>query len=238
MMDATHSPDLILAQGVPGLDCPHTDLPSRVHYVGRLSASRPPSAELTLPAWWPDVVEARATGRTVVHVTQGTLDVDPAYLLRPALAGLSNEEVLVFATTGGAAPSTLGRLPANARAASFLPHDLLLPSVDVMITNGGWGGVLAAIEAGRPLIVAGDSLDKPDVARRVAWSGAGLDLRAGKPSPARIRAALAEIRAHPGYRTRGRARLRHDRRRQRTEGCRPHRGHRPPAGVVPVDPGG
>ncbi len=202
LMDPTHSPDLVLAQGVPGLDYPRSDLPARVHYVGRLAAPAPASAEVLLPAWWPDVLAARAAGRTVVHVTQGTLDVNPADLIRPSLNALSDEDVLVVVTTGGAAASTLGPLPANARAASFLPHDQLLPLVDVMITNGGWGGVLAATEAGVPLIVAGDSLDKPDVARRVAWSGAGLDLRTGHPSPDRIRAAVAQIRATPSFRAR------------------------------------
>lgn len=53
--------------------------------------------------------------------------------------------------------------------APFLPHDLLLPFVDVMVTNGGWGGVLGAVQAGVPLVVAGGSLDKPEVAR--GWPG-------------------------------------------------------------------
>jgi UDP:flavonoid glycosyltransferase YjiC (YdhE family) len=196
LMDSTHSPELVLAQGVPGLDYPRSDLPPQVHYVGRLASAPPASAAVPLPAWWPDVLAARAAGRTVVHVTQGTLDVDPADLIRPALTALSGEDVLVVATTGGAPASTLGPVPANARVASFLPL------VDVMITNGGWGGVLAATGAGVPLIVAGDSLDKPDVARRVAWSGLGLDLRTGHPSPDRVRAAVAEVRTRPSFRAR------------------------------------
>jgi UDP:flavonoid glycosyltransferase YjiC (YdhE family) len=35
-------------------------------------------------------------------------------------------------------------------------------------TDGCWGGVLAALGAGVPLVVAGGTLDKPEVARRVA----------------------------------------------------------------------
>src|SRR4029453_7192269 len=97
------------------------------------------------------------------------------------IAGLADQPVLVVCTTGGAPPSVLGPLPANARAASFLPHALLLPLVDVMVTNGGWGGVLAALQAGVPLVVAGRSLDKPEVARRVAWTKAGLNLRTDRP---------------------------------------------------------
>lgn len=204
LFDGLYSTDLVLAQGVPGLDYPRRDLPPFVHYVGRLSpatgttGTAPAVAEL--PSWWPDVVAAR----TVVHVTQGTLDVDLDDLVKPTMAALADADVLVVATTGGADPAALGPLPANARASAFLPHDQLLPEVDVMVTNGGWGGVLGALQAGVPLVVAGASLDKPEVARRVAWSGAGLDLRTGTPGPARIARAVREVTADPRFRARAR----------------------------------
>ncbi|HEY7272189.1 MAG TPA: glycosyltransferase [Actinoplanes sp.] len=200
LFDGLYSPHLVLAQGVPGLDYPRGDLPPYVYYVGRLVPAAAPDAEL--PGWWADVVAARAAGRPVVHVTQGTLDVDPADLLRPALSALAGEPVLVVCTTGGAPPSVLEPLPANARAASFVPHEALMPVVDAVVTNGGWGGVLAAVNAGVPLVVAPGGLDKPEVARRVAWSGAGRNLRRRKPRPSRIRSAVREVVIRPGYRRR------------------------------------
>ncbi|WP_027344615.1 glycosyltransferase [Hamadaea tsunoensis] len=115
-------------------------------------------------------------------------------LLLPAMSGLAGERVLVVCSTGAASDMDI---PANARTAPFLPHDLLLPLVDVMVTNGGWNGVLAAVDAGVPLVVAGATLDKPEVARRVAWSGAGLNLRTGKPGPRRIRDAVRRVLAEP-----------------------------------------
>lgn len=201
LFDGIYSTHLIVAQGVPGLEYPRPDLPGHVHFVGRLAPTvTPPADSAGLPEWWPEL----AATRPVVHVTQGTLDVDPADLLRPALAALADRDVLVVCTTGGADPASLGPLPANARAAAFLPHDLLLPRVDVMVTNGGWGGVLAALQAGVPLIVAGGSLDKPEVARRVRWSGAGLDLRTGTPKAARIVAAVDQVLTDPRFRARAR----------------------------------
>lgn len=199
LFDGIYSTDLVLAQGVPGLEYPRTDLPAAVHYVGRLAWPSTGGAA-NLPTWWPDL----AAARTVVHVTQGTLDVDLADLLRPTLAALADEDVLVVCTTGGADPAVLGPLPANARAAAFIPHDQLLPLVDVMVTNGGWNGTLAAIEAGVPLVVAGGSLDKPEVARRVAWSGVGIDLRTGAPTQARIARAVRAVAARPSFRSRAR----------------------------------
>jgi UDP:flavonoid glycosyltransferase YjiC (YdhE family) len=70
----------------------------------------------------------------------------------------------------------------------------------VMITNGGWGGVLAGLAAGVPLIIAGGDLDKPEIATRVAYSGAGIDLRTGRPSRAAIARAYGQLATEPRYR--------------------------------------
>jgi UDP:flavonoid glycosyltransferase YjiC (YdhE family) len=52
------------------------------------------------------------------------------------------------------------------------------------------------------LVVAGASLDKPEVARRVAWSGVGLNLRTGHPSPHKVQRAVRDVLAHPEFRRR------------------------------------
>lgn len=54
-------------------------------------------------------------------------------------------------------------------------------------------------------MVAGGTLDEPEIARRVAWSGAGLDLRAGSPSPSAVRRAVERVLAEPSFRTRAAA---------------------------------
>ncbi len=200
-LDGLLSPHLVLAQGVPGLEYPRPDLPAAVRFVGRLAVPASARPDGALPDWWPEVERARGEGRPVVHVTQGTLHVAPGDLLRPTVEGLADSPALVVATTGGAAVDRLGALPPNVRTAPFLPHDALLPAVDAMVTNGGWGGVLAAVAAGVPLVVAGSDLDKPEVARRVAWSGVGVDLRTRRPRPAAVRAAVDRVLTTPGFRT-------------------------------------
>ncbi|HEX5859717.1 MAG TPA: nucleotide disphospho-sugar-binding domain-containing protein, partial [Microbacterium sp.] len=138
----------------------------------------------------------------VVHVTQGTQNVDPDDLIRPTLEALAAMDVLVIATTGLRDRTELPfAVPANARVSDFVPHSELLPHVDVMVTNGGWGGTLAALSHGVPLVVAGGDLDKPEVAARVAWSGAGVNLKTGRPNAQRVRAAVERVLRDPSFGT-------------------------------------
>lgn len=192
---AFYSSQLVVAHGVPDLEYPRSDLPPQVHFVGQLAA---PPVGAAVPPWWDDATDG---GRRVVHVTQGTYDVDPGDLLLPALEGLAELDVTVLAATGGA-PLPEAAVPANAHQAPFLPYDRLLPRTSVTVTNGGWGGVLASLAAGVPLVVAGGTLDKPEIARRVAWSGAGVDLRTGTPTPAKVRAAVERVLGDPSFRAR------------------------------------
>lgn len=142
------SRQLVLASGVAALDHGRTDRPEHVHCIGRLAA--PGASPLPLPPWWGDL-----EGRRVVLVSQGTQNVDPGDLIRPALDALADLDVVV-ATTG--IPGRLDlpfAVPPNARVADLVPYDRLLPVATAMVTNGGWGGVLAALEHGIPLVVAG-----------------------------------------------------------------------------------
>lgn len=182
---ALYSPYLVVLTGSPSLEYPRSDLPPQFHFVGRLIAATPVSSDR--PAWWPDLL---ATDRPVVLVTQGTFNIDPTDLLLPALDALADSGALVLGTTAGA---SLPPAPANARLAHFLPFADVLPLTDVAITNGGWGGVLEVLSHGVPLIVAGGDLDKPEIAARVAWSGAGIDLGTGHPSTKAIARAYSRI---------------------------------------------
>ena len=49
------------------------------------------------------------------------------------------------------------------------------------------------------MVVAGASEEKPEVAARVAWSGAGIDLRTGRPSHRQIRQAVRAALRRPRY---------------------------------------
>jgi len=190
------SPTLIAASGSSLLDYGRTDRPAQVHFVGELAAQVVPTSAAALPPWWGDL-----DGRRVVLVTQGTQNIDPDDLIRPALAALADRDVIVVATTGVPGRDEFGfPVPQNVRVTGFAPFGALLPRVDLAITNGGWGGTIAMLGHGVPLVVAGGDLDKPEVAARVAWSGAGVNLRTGTPKATAVQAAVDRVLAEPSFR--------------------------------------
>ncbi len=196
--------DAYLQGTVAGFEYPRSDLAPTVRFVGPILTVLTAAAQsFEVPPWWDEL----GSGRPVVHVTQGTLDnADLGRLLLVTARGLAGDDVLVVATTGGPDPGPLrAGLPANVRLERFVPHDLLLPHVHVMVTNGGYGGVQQALANGVPLVVAGDSEDKPEVAARVQWSGAGINLHTGRPSPAMVAHAVRRVLGHSSYRRRARA---------------------------------
>ncbi|MGU3661738.1 glycosyltransferase [Methylobacterium fujisawaense] len=194
-------PDAFLQQGVPGFEFEFRAPPRNLQFVGLLPLSR---SSAPRPSWWDELDD----GRPVVLVTQGTLaNADLMQLVGPTLAALADrDDLLVVATTGGRSVDALGMtLPANARVASFLPFDAIFPKVDVFVTNGGYGSVLQSLAAGVPIVAAGKSEDKAEVAARIGWSGTGIDLGTSTPTGAALRGAIVRVIDEPGFRRRARA---------------------------------
>jgi UDP:flavonoid glycosyltransferase YjiC (YdhE family) len=187
--------DAIVQFTVPEFEYPRSDAPDRLAFVGPVSRTLPSSTPL--PDWWGELDGPRP----VVHVTQGTIaNHDWDELVGPTLRALADDDVLVVVSTGNRPLDSLPPLPANARAATFLPYDRLLPRTDVLVTNGGYGGVHYALEHGVPLVVAGTTEDKVEVTARVAWSGAGINLKTNAPKAESVARAVRAVLADPRYR--------------------------------------
>ena len=178
--------DLFWQAGVPELEFPLAELPEHVAFVGRWPQAPSPTA----PPAWADELDGR---RKVVLVTQGTVaNAHLDQLVLPTIRALAGrEDLLVIGTTGGRpVPIERAALPANARIEEYLPFDWLMPKVDVLVSNGGFGTVMQALSVATPVVVAGASEDKPDIAARIEWSSAGINLRTGEPTEERLAAAV------------------------------------------------
>ncbi|WP_040164366.1 glycosyltransferase [Microbacterium gorillae] len=197
-LDWQSGADAIVQFSVPEFEYPRSDLSPRVTFVGPLPA---PSGPARVPEWWGELDGSRR----VVHVSQGTIaNADPTQLMVPTIRALGDRpDLLVVVSTGGRpVADLLPDLPPNVRAASYLPYDRLLPLVDLMVTNGGFGGVQQALAHAVPLVVAGRTEDKVEVAARVGWSGVGIDLRTNTPSAAEVGGAVHRVLSAPRFRER------------------------------------
>lgn len=194
ILDGPRRAELIAQFTVAEFEYPRSDAPDTLRFFGPMSQHA--ATVSAKPDWWGDLDGSRP----IIYVTQGTVsNEDFTALVGPALEALAEEDVMVVVSSGRRPLAALPPLPANARAAEFLPDAELMPKVAVYVTNGGYGGLHYAMEHGVPIVVAGDTEDKPEGAARVAWAGAGINLRTGRPKPAAIRGAVLKILSDSQY---------------------------------------
>lgn len=181
----------LFLDGVPGLEFPGYRPPPNAEFVGPLVPARAalgPDTPLPGTVTDPDA--------TVVVVSQGTVDnADPEKLIAPTLEALAGGPHVVVATTGGVQTAELRRrfTASNVVVEDHLPYSTLFDHVDVFVSNGGWGSVVAALRHGVPVVVAGKREGKSDVNARIGHNGLGVDLRTERPKPDRIRAAVQRV---------------------------------------------
>jgi len=147
--------------------------------------------------------------KILIASTPATGHIDPMFSLGHLLVRAGHEVVGLSANAmrdriaGGRSVDAIpGPIPGNARLASYLPFDWLLPKVDAFVTNGGYGSVNQALSFGIPLVTAGLSEDKADGNARVAWSGVGIDLKTQEPTSSALREAVRAVLDKPNYRSR------------------------------------
>lgn len=192
--------DLFLHPGIASFEYPEART-AAVHCIGRLPL---PASQTPLPWWW----ESLDRSKRLVVVTQGTIaNYDFSELVGPTLTGLAGESDLNILVTTGNRPieSIPVPIPANAHVATFLPLEEILPQVDLLITNGGYGTVNMALAHGVPIVAAGLTEDKEEVSAHVQWAGVGIDLRTQRPEPEAVRRATREVLDQTHYKARAAA---------------------------------
>ena len=200
--------DLTLQLCPPSLEYIRSDQPEHIKFAGTLPV-QPLPADLKYPPFWHEVTtpEDPDRRRTIVTVTQGTVATDYSDLVIPTIHALRDvKDLLVVAVLGkkdAVLPTTRTTpLPANTRVVDYLPYDAILPYTSVFVMNAGYGGLCHGLTNGVPMVLAGASEDKPEVAMRAEYAGIGLNLRTGQPTELQIRDAVHDILANPRYKNR------------------------------------
>lgn len=192
---------LVLKFNTEVFEFPHAQLPESVHFVGPIL---PESGTVTSFPWLDRI---RSSAQPTIFLTQGSVDIyDIHKLILPTLKALRHFPVNLLISTGGRDPEPLRKAfpQQHIIIEPYIPYSLVMPFVTMMITNGGYGGVSTALSQGVPLIIAGNSEDKPEIASRIRYCGAGINLNTGRPSPHAIRRAVRAILHEPLFTARAR----------------------------------
>ncbi len=181
----------VFATTVPGFEYQRSDMPNNIKFLGPILPNANPN--FMEPKWWFELQDERK----VILVNQGTIANDITELILPTIEALKEENVLVIAVP---VRQEINDLPNNVKVAEFIPFANLLPHVDVMVTNGGYGATHMALAHGIPMVSSGGSEDKMEVSARVAYSGCGINLKKLRPSPKEIKTAVKSVLKDSNYR--------------------------------------
>lgn len=193
---------LTLKFNTPIFEFPRKDLPEQIRFVG------PVLPENDSKESFPWLEKIRQSTLPNLFITQGSVDIyNIRKLIIPSLKALQGQAMNILVSTGGKDPAPLKVLfpQENIIVEKYIPYSLVMPHLTLMITNGGYGGVSTALSFGVPVIIAGNSEDKPEIASRIKYCGAGIKMGTGTPSPAQIRRAVHRILHHPVYKARAMA---------------------------------
>ena len=183
--------NFILHISSPAFEYSRTELPPNFRFIGPVLT--PPNEDYIKPDWW----QKMEKDIPVILINQGTVAKNYDDLILPAIEALKNEKMTLIAVP--VKKGELNKLPNNTHVEPFIPFGNLLPHVDILITNGGYGGTQNALAHGIPVIIAGATEDKMEVAARVEYAGAGINLRKQKPKPKHIKRAVMKILSNPSY---------------------------------------
>lgn len=209
-------PDRFLQMCSSSMMYPRSDAPKSVRFAGGMP-TLPKSTDTTVssseyPVWWStDVVENHGK-KDIVFVCQGTVRMDWSAIVIPTMEALQdrpNTLVVVALGQRGARLDPSIVIPENARVVDYLVFDDVLPLSSVFVGNGGYGGVRLSLAHGTPLVVAGDSEDKPEMCAIAEWAGVAVNLRTGNPTREALRAGIDTVLSNPKY-TEGARRIQAD----------------------------
>ena len=182
-----------VAQQPSFFDFPRQRLPSHFHYTGPWhEAGRDPTADFP----W-----EKLDGRPLIYASLGTLQNRLKHVFAAILEGCAAENVQLVLSLGRAGATWDGPVPANALVVPFAPQLDLIDRATAVITHAGLNTALETLARGKPMLCIPVTNDQPGVATRVAYLGAGLVVRPGQVTAAKVRTAVRTLSTNPEYRT-------------------------------------
>ncbi|TEY37428.1 hypothetical protein BOTCAL_0519g00070 [Botryotinia calthae] len=194
-------PDRVIQLCARSVEYPRSDLPKTLVFSGGLPKSHKDVVSTTRPSWW-DEVTTNASKKRIVFVSQGTVALNYEDLIIPTIEAFADHDnTIVIAALGvkGASLPDSVTVPKNVYVEDFLPFDDILPYCDVFITNGGYGGFQHGLSNGVPMVMGGDTEDKPENCARCEWIGVGVNLKTARPDAEFLRGEVEKVLSDQKY---------------------------------------
>jgi UDP:flavonoid glycosyltransferase YjiC (YdhE family) len=179
--------------------CPPTlRPPTRLQRTVRLL--RPGLGEPAPGERLPDAISALPYEQTV-HLTLGTVfHQRRPRVLEAAIAGLRELPANLVVTVGpDVEPDRFGPQPPHVLVERYLPHALLLPRCDLVVSQGGAGILLGALANGMPQLVLPQGADQFANGAAAQRAGLALVLDRADVTPSAIASAADELLSDPQH---------------------------------------
>lgn len=124
----------------------------------------------------PPLLDYDALPRPLAYVSLGSIISNRGFC-REIIRAFGGKDVSVILNTGRVEPASLGRLPENIHAYSFVPQVQVLSHADVFLTHCGMNSINEAIACGVPMVAMPFMSDQPANAARLVELGAAKRVR-------------------------------------------------------------
>ena len=186
LLEAQHSPRLVLALFSKHFAAPQEDWPKQVSATGFPYA--PPE---TLPA---EVERFLAAGPAPIVFTLGSSAVFAPGKFYEAAQSLGKRAILLAGPLAATIPATSNLLPLE-----YAPHSAVFPHAAAIVHQAGIGTAAEVLRSGRPSLVVPFAYDQPDNAARLERLGTARVLGRRALNPTRLKRELEALLSNPDY---------------------------------------
>jgi MGT family glycosyltransferase len=139
------------------------------------------------------------TGRPTIYVTMGTIANRHVEVLRTVIEALRPDLNLIVSIGENRDPGELGEPGTGVVMARWVTHEQVMQHCCGVVCHAGTNTTLAALSAGRPVVLIPVLSDQPDIAQRCVDLGVGTRLDWRRLDASAVIKAVTSILEDPSY---------------------------------------
>ena len=128
----------------------------------------------------------------VIYISLGSIISNRGFC-KECIRAFGGKDMSVILNTGRIAPESLGKIPPNIHAYSFVPQIEVLKHTDVFLTHCGMNSINEALTAGVPMVAMPFVNDQTENAKRIVELGIGKRVRSFPRRGKELYGAVCEV---------------------------------------------